>query len=145
MSIDNRKYVVFISSTYTDLMEERTSVTQAILESKHIPCCMEVFPATNESQWEYIKGEIKQSDYFIAIVGGKYGSIHPNTGQSYTEMEFRFARECGIPSLAFLIDEKIDLTKSKIEIDPEINRKLEVFRDYWIIRSIPTQFPAKYP
>jgi hypothetical protein len=34
---------------------------------------MELFPASNETQWNWIKKVIDESDYYVVIVGGKYG------------------------------------------------------------------------
>lgn len=130
MDRENRKYDIFISSTYEDLKEERAEVSQAILELGYIPSAMESFPATNETQWEYIKEKIKKSDYFILIVGGKYGSIYPETGLSYTEMEFRYAEEIGIPTIAFLIKDGIDLPQSKIDLESDKIQKMNALKDY---------------
>lgn len=126
----NKRYQIFISSTFTDLKEERAEVTQAILELGHMPYGMEAFPAANETQWEWIKKAIEESDYYIAIIGGKYGSINAKTGRSYTEMEYNYANEKGIPSIAFIVDDSIDLPKSKIETDPEKIKKLADFKKY---------------
>lgn len=50
-----KRYQVFVSSTYRDLIEERVEVMQALLELDCIPCGMEYFPAADDSQWEFIK------------------------------------------------------------------------------------------
>lgn len=126
----NKKYQVFISSTFTDLKEERAEVTQAILELGHMPYGMEAFPAANETQWEWIKQAIEESDYYIVIIGGKYGSINPKTGISYTEMEYRYANEVGIPNIAFIVDDSIDLSKSKIDTEPIKVEKLSAFKKH---------------
>lgn len=125
-----KKYQIFISSTYSDLKEERKVVTEAILELGHMPYGMEVFPAANASQWEWIKQAIDESDYYIVIIGGKYGSIKPDTGLSYTESEYNYAIRKGIPSIAFIIDESVDLPKSKIETDSEKEEKLNKFKKH---------------
>lgn len=130
MNVSDKKYQVFISSTYTDLKEERAKVTEAVLELGHMPYGMEVFPAANESQWEWIKKAIDESDYYIVIVGGRYGSIKTDTGLSYTEMEYRYAAEKGIPSIAFIIDDSVDLKTSKAESDPDKKLKLDAFKRY---------------
>ena len=73
----NKKYQVFVSSTYQDLLEERQEVMQALLELECIPVGMELFPAADDDQWTLIKGLIKDCDYYVLIVGGRYGSISP--------------------------------------------------------------------
>lgn len=50
-----KKYQVFVSSTYTDLIEERREVIEAIIDLGHIPAGMEGFPAIDMEQFRYIK------------------------------------------------------------------------------------------
>ncbi|MDR9828507.1 DUF4062 domain-containing protein [Vibrio sp. FNV 38] len=67
------KHQVFVSSTYKDLIEERKEVIHALLELDCIPAGMELFPATDEDAWSLIKEIIDNCDYYILIIGGKYG------------------------------------------------------------------------
>jgi len=122
----DKRYQVFISSTYEDLKEERSSIIQVLWELNCIPYGMEVFPATNNSSWEWIERAIRESDYFILILGGKYGSIHPS-GISYTQKEYEFAKSIGIPSISFIVNEDI-LLANKIEKDSFVRQKLEEFK-----------------
>jgi hypothetical protein len=85
--LSQKRYQIFVSSTYEDLKAERQQVAQAILELEHFPAGMDIFPASDEAQWELIKKFIAESDYFIAVVGGRYGSVD-DKGISYTEKEF---------------------------------------------------------
>lgn len=39
----NKKFQIFISSTYEDLIEERSKVVATILKSNHFPIGMEMF------------------------------------------------------------------------------------------------------
>jgi hypothetical protein len=89
--IADRRYQVFVSSTFQDLQDERREVMTALLELKCIPSGMELFPAANEDQWSLIKKVIDDCDYYVVIIGGRYGSVHPKTGISYTEMEYQYA------------------------------------------------------
>ncbi|MEB3312161.1 MAG: DUF4062 domain-containing protein [Snowella sp.] len=74
-----RKLQVFVSSTYLDLKSERQAAVEAILTAGHIPAGMELFSAGDQSQWEVIKEWIDESDVFLLILGGRYGSIEPNS------------------------------------------------------------------
>ena len=65
-----RRYQVFMSSTFRDLIEERQAALQAVLELDHMPAGMELFPATDDSTWQLIKDVIDASDYYVVIVGG---------------------------------------------------------------------------
>jgi Domain of unknown function (DUF4062) len=80
----DKRYQVFVSSTYTDLKDERRSIIQELLETDCIRSGMELFPAADEEQFEFIKKIIDDCDYYLLIIGGRYGSTAPD-GVSYTE------------------------------------------------------------
>ena len=73
MAVDKR-HQVFVSSTFADLQEERQTVMQVLLEADCIPAGMELFPASGEL-WELIQNVIEESDYYVVILAGRYGSI----------------------------------------------------------------------
>lgn len=123
-----KKFQVFISSTYTDLIEERKTVQKILLMADCIPAGMEAFVAANDEQFEVIKKVIDLCDYYVLIIGGRYGSINKSTGLSYTEMEYEYAVSKGIPILVFAIDEKISLPNDKKDLNLDIINKLQKFR-----------------
>lgn len=100
-----KKYQVFISSTYNDLKEERKNIIDTLLSADCIPAGMEAFVATDSEQFDVIKKVIDLCDYYILIIGKRYGSINISTGVSYTEMEYEYAKSKGIPVLVFAMDE----------------------------------------
>src|SRR5437763_14698654 len=100
-----KRLQVFISSTYTDLKDERQAAVSAVLKAGHIPAGMELFAAGDESQMQTIKRWIDESDIFMLILGGRYGSIEPNTSLSYMELEYDYAVETGKPFFAVVIEE----------------------------------------
>lgn len=100
-----KKLQIFISSTYLDLKEERQAAVEAILRNNHIPAGMELFQAGSKSQLEIIRNWIKESDIYMLILGGRYGSIEPESGLSYTELEYRFAIEMNIPIFGIILSD----------------------------------------
>ncbi len=122
-----KRYQVFVSSTYQDLQEERKEVMQALLELDCIPAGMELFPASNEDQWTLIKRVIDDCDYYLLIIGGRYGSCS-NEGISYTEMEFRYALQTDKPIISFLHETPDSIPNGKSEQEPEKKKLLEDFR-----------------
>ena len=124
----NKRYQVFISSTYSDLKDERSRVMKSIMDLDCIPAGMELFPAIDEEQFEFIKRVIDDCDYYILIVGGKYGSM-TESGISYTEMEFDYAMSKRIPVMAFLHNNLNDIPSGKVEMEPATRQKLEQFRE----------------
>lgn len=123
----DKRYQVFVSSTFKDLLESRQEVMQALLELDCIPAGMELFPAADEDQWTLIKRVIDDCDYYIVIIGGRYGSIGPE-GKSFTQLEYEYAVEQGKPVIAFLHKEPGKLPAEASEKDPENSQKLEAFR-----------------
>lgn len=124
-----KKYQVFISSTYTDLIEERKKVLDILLMADCIPAGMEAFVATDAEQFEVIKKVIDLCDYYVLILGRRYGSINADTGISYTEMEYEYARSKGIPVLVFALDSSIDVSPDKVDTDVHKLAKLDDFRN----------------
>lgn len=122
-----RKHQVFVSSTYKDLIEERQHVIHALLELDCIPAGMELFPATDEDAWTLIKEVIDNSDYYLLIIAGKYGSQN-SEGISFTEMEFDYASSIGKPIVSFIFHDIDQLTGFKIEKTEEIQNKLNNFK-----------------
>ena len=121
------KYQVFVSSTYQDLIEERKEVIQALLELDCIPVGMELFPATDDTQWTLIKELIEDCDYYILIIGGRYGSLN-NDGISYTQMEYEYAVKIGVPTISFLHKTPDKIPVGKTDKDKEKEEKLAEFR-----------------
>ena len=101
----NKKLQVFVSSTYTDLIEERQAAVEAILDAGHIPAGMELFKAGNESQLQTIYKWIDESDVYMLILGGRYGSIEPKSGKSYTQLEYEYALNKDIPVFSLVLSE----------------------------------------
>ena len=124
----DKRYQIFVSSTYADLREERQRVIQALMEMDCIPSGMELFPAADEEQWEFIKRVIDDCDYYLLIIGGRYGSTTPE-GISYTEKEYDYAIEKGIKVVALLHTNPEEIPMGKSEVDPELRGRLKAFRD----------------
>ena len=99
----DKRYLIFISSTYEDLKVEREKVTRAILDLNNIPARMENFPAAGVRPKDLIERVIKECDYFVLIIGSRYGSIS-DSGKSFTEEEYNYAVNEGIPVIAFIQD-----------------------------------------
>jgi len=136
----NKKYQVFVSSTYNDLIEERKSITQTLLECDCIPTGMELFPASNRSQWDLIKKVINESDYYLLVIAGRYGSIGTDDNGNkvgYTEMEYDYAKSIGKPIVVFLHKNRGTLPSEKTE--KKYKKRLEDF-----IRKVSDNREVRY-
>ena len=123
-----KRYQIFISSTFADLVEERQEVMEAIININCFPAGMEMFPAADMEQFEYIKTIIDKSDYYVLVIAGRYGSVDYD-GISYTEKEFNYAKEKGIPVLVFVKEDIENIDVSKTDRNPELKKKLDEFRN----------------
>jgi hypothetical protein len=123
----DKRYQVFVSSTFADLVEERRAVLQTLMKMPCIPAGMELFPASDESQLTYIKRIIDNCDYYLLIIGGKYGSL-TSDGISFTEKEYDYAVERGLHVIALLHQEPASIPLGKSEGDPAIRERLNAFR-----------------
>jgi vacuolar-type H+-ATPase subunit I/STV1 len=123
-----KRYQIFISSTFSDLEKERKAIMEAILSLDCFPTGMEMFPASDSQQFEYIKSIIDESDYYILVMAGRYGS-EAEDGKSYTEKEFEYAKEKGIPILAFVMKNLENIPLNKTDQKEKKKKKLEKFRN----------------
>jgi len=127
-----KKLQILISSTSTDLRDERQASVEAILKAGHIPAGMELFTAGNDSQWGIIREWIDESDVYMLILGGHYGTADPNTGLSSIELEYDYAVAQGKPCFAVVIrDEALEanvLAKGTAVFDVYEPAKLKAFR-----------------
>lgn len=121
-----KRYQVFISSTFADLQDERKAIMESIMDLDCFPAGMEMFPANDSEQFEYIKTIIDASDYYVLIIAGRYGSL-ADDGKSYTEKEFDYAKEKGIPVLVFVKKDLENIPLSKTDGSEEKMKKLKNF------------------
>lgn len=124
----DKRFQVFVSSTFLDLIDERRAVMQALLELNCIPAGMELFPASSDEQWTVIQRVIDDCDYYLVILAARYGSVD-SQGMSYTEREYDYAVQAGKPVLGFVHKTPGEIAAKFTERDPAIAAKLEAFRE----------------
>ncbi len=98
------------------------------MEMDCIPAGMELFPASDEEQWEFIKKIIDDCDYYLLIIGGRYGST-TSEGISYTEKEFDYAVKIGLKVVALIHGSPENIPFGKSEQNPELRDRLLQFKD----------------
>lgn len=137
-----KKLQVFVSSTFEDLKEERQAAVEAILAAGHIPAGMELFAAGDASQLSVIRDWIDESDVFLLILGGRYGSIEPESGKSYIHLEYEHALERKKPTFAVVIEdahleERVRARGSSV-LELEHPQSLKQFRSQVLTRVVRT-------
>lgn len=137
-----KKLQVFVSSTYIDLIEERQAAVEAILDAGHIPAGMELFKA-GKSQMKTIRKWIDESDVYMLILGGRYGSIEEESGLSYTELEYKYALSKNMPVFAIILDEGFLYTKASNEGKNTIFEKDNI-QEYKLFKNIVKKNIVKF-
>lgn len=89
-----KRYQIFLSSVCKDLKDERRVLIDTILQYNFIPSAMEFFPAADEDVFEYIKKQIDESDYYVILISGLYGT-EDHDQISMTEKELDYALSIG--------------------------------------------------
>ena len=69
-----------------------------------------------------------ESDYYLLIIAGRYGSTVPGESISYTHREYEYAKALGKPILAF-IRKTESLLADRVEHEPNIRERLDRFRE----------------
>ncbi|MDN7227329.1 DUF4062 domain-containing protein [Planococcus sp. N064] len=132
----DKKLQVFVSSTYKDLKNERQKAVEGILKARHIPAGMELFIPTDKTQWEIIQEWIKDSDVLLLILGGRYGSVEPNSQKSYTQLEYEFALANDIPVFSIVLNDQFLANKKSADISVQIyeyeieNAAIEQYKEF---------------
>jgi hypothetical protein len=133
-----RKYQVFISSTFSDLEEHRRQAILGIVAAGHLPLALEYRAPEPSMKMDVIRRAIGDCQYYVIILGHRYGSVAsgqiPGQEKSYIEFELDYAEQMGLKILAFVLrDEEANGRRKKmtLESDPgelENNPKYERFR-----------------
>lgn len=136
----DKKYKIFISSTKDDLKEEREKIQNTLLSMDCIPKNMETFYATDLSTWDHLKNVLSTCDYCVIVVAARYGSICEQTGKSFTQMEYEYAKMINIPigrfihadpdSLPFIFHDETEEKKSRFRAFREELQEGQIVK-YW--------------
>lgn len=106
MSMNNikQRVPVFVSSTYKDLELHRAEVERRLVGLEQIVKGMEFFGSSPDTPIETCFKQISECKLLILLVGAAYGSVHPDSKKSFTELEYEFAIKSNIPILVYLAD-----------------------------------------
>ena len=124
--MSEKRYQVFVSATYSDLQPERRLLAQVLPALGCMPCGLDLNPS-GISAWTSIKRLIDESDYYLLLVGSRYGSLSPS-GVSYTHMEYVYATTKQKPVLVLLHDAPETRSVDLQELTSEGRLKLRDFR-----------------
>lgn len=99
-----RKYQVFISSTFRDLADQRRMVLDVVVDRGHMPIALERFPAADSDVPLVIAKAMDASQIYIVILGYRYGEIVPGRDISFSQLEYEIAVNNKKIVVPFLLD-----------------------------------------
>jgi hypothetical protein len=135
-----RSLTVFLCSTYSDLIEERTNVIDAVSRLKLQHESMEFFGARPNQPIETCLAEVRRSDILVVVMGHRYGSFVPNLGISYSEAEYNEGYRLGKPCLVYRRDENEPVLPKYVERNPDGLKALDSFKATLNERHTVAQF-----
>lgn len=121
--------IVFVSSTYRDLVQYREVLRLALETSGYDFRGMEYFPAQQLPPLEVCLGALEGCDVYVGILGRIYGSSPSRRVKSYTELEYERAKELNIYTIWLILDDNANVRPNHVEQDPSRLQRLNRFRD----------------
>ncbi|MDP8225188.1 MAG: SUMF1/EgtB/PvdO family nonheme iron enzyme [Candidatus Lernaella stagnicola] len=140
---DEKKYRVFISSTFIDNAERRKTVDDAIVSAGMLPVGMEWFTASTRPTVEFCTQMAAECDLLVGIIAWRYGWIPKGSKVSITEMEYDAAKEAGKDRLMFVLDPSLPFTQKEFDQDKDKwvkQQKLETFKARFSEDQMPAHF-----
>jgi hypothetical protein len=94
---------VYVSSTVADLKQERQAVMDWLVAARHQP--VHSYVPSSDTVWASCLDDVDACDLYVLILGDRYGFVPDDgnpEGLSITHLEFRRARQSGIPPIVLL-------------------------------------------
>jgi uncharacterized protein DUF4062/pYEATS domain-containing protein involved in immunity len=136
-------YRVFLSSTFTDLIDYRKSVRDAIRQFGALDVSMEHFGARDERPADECMRLVKEeSDLFVGIYAHRYGFIPDGSDVSVSELEYRAASEVRLPRFIYIIDNTHPWVPAHIDGGSK-GEKLTTFKESLYKKHICQPFTSK--
>ena len=121
---EDRRFQIFISSTFRDLQDERKKAISVVVDQHHIPLALENFAASHATDFEVIETTIRDSQIYLVILGHRYGEIAYGKEISYTEIEYDLAVDNGLLIIPFILDpNEIKARRDTLDINDPIDLK----------------------
>lgn len=102
---------IYLSSTYSDLIEYREAVYHVLRKMGYDVIAMEDYVASDQRPLDTGLADVARCDLYIGLFAWRYGYIPEKgnpEGKSITELEYRKAQAMEISCLLFLLDEETD-------------------------------------
>lgn len=131
-TINTKEHVpVFISSTYEDLIPYREEAQRVLIRLGQLVKGMEYFGSNAAKPLDICLKNVQESSIYVGIIGMKYGSIEPETGKSFTQLEYEEAIRNNIPTLIYIISKESPVPQKYIDFGNKAEL-LQKFKDLLI-------------
>jgi hypothetical protein len=87
------KYQVFISSTFKDLQPHRQQAELGIVKAGHMPLAIENYNPSSESKRQIIRQALESCQFYVIILGHRYGSVPKDDDRGFVEIELDMAQD----------------------------------------------------
>ena len=134
----DKKIAAYVSGTVRDLSEYRKQAADACLQLGIVPVAVEQVPTAGQDPLAVSLRALDNADIYVGIIGWRYGFIPEGQNASITELEYRHARERGVPCLIFIMDDKHPITPT--EIDAATQPQMQQFRKQMLEQNIVASF-----
>lgn len=108
---------IYLSSTYSDLVDHREAVYRTLRQMRHDVVAMEDYVATDERPLDKCTADVAACDLYVGIFAWRYGFQPPGKDRSITELELTEAVRHGKPTLIFLLDESAPWPPRQMDAD----------------------------
>jgi hypothetical protein len=106
---------IYISSTYSDLVEHRQQVYEILRKMRYDVIAMENYVAADKRPLDKCLADVAFCQVYVGIFAWRYGYVPPGQERSITELEYRQAGQSGLERLIFLLHEDAPWPRSKME------------------------------
>lgn len=120
---------VFVSSTFTDLEKHRGALFSALSDVSAKVHGMEFFGSRSGAPKEECLAEVRKAHVFVLILGMRYGSSDPESGLSFTHLEYLESQHLSLPCLVYLMDDSRHLVFPKDVDIGDAGMKLKILKE----------------
>src|SRR6266403_1402429 len=126
-SSNPRQLTVFISSTFVDLRAYRDKVEELLNRIETSFRSMKFFGSREGEPLDQCLTKLRECNYFVAIIGHRYGDVHRDLGLSYTELEYEEAKRLEISRRVYIASNAVLVQPEHVETD-EQRKRLDAFK-----------------
>lgn len=124
MTMGDKIYKAFVSSTFIDLKEHRAHVINSLRNAGFFVDPMENWAADNDEPKKFSQDRLNGCDLCVLLVAFRRGYVPDGETRSITQLEYDAAVKQGVEILPFLLDENEPWPRKFDELDKDSEARL---------------------